>query len=72
MEVLQIFHFVFGTWRVKELYDLAGEAHVLVAIMDVCFKILFMNFVIHKLMVLFQLIFRNHFLNDAQNCTRVQ
>jgi len=53
MEVLQIFYFVFGAGWVEELYYFASEAHVLIPVVNVCFEILFGNFVVHELMVLF-------------------
>ena len=67
MEVFEIFHFVFGAGRIKERNYFAGEAHVLVAVVDVGFEILFRNFVVHELMIFFKLIFWNYFFHDVMN-----
>jgi len=71
-EVLEIFHFVFGAWRIKELDYFASEAHVLVAVVNVCFEILLRNFIIHKLMVFLQIFSRNYFINDVLDRGRIQ
>jgi hypothetical protein len=53
VEVLKVFHFVFGAWWVEEVYYFSTEAHVAISVMDVLFEIFLTNFVVHELMVLF-------------------
>jgi hypothetical protein len=67
VEVFEIFHFVFGAWRIKELDDFGGEAHVLVACIDIRFKILFSYFIEHELVVFFLLIFRDYLFNNVED-----